>query len=407
MTQKLNKDLIVLLSGQLISQIGDKFYLLALSFWVLDSTGSAALMGIVLFASTIPEVLVGLFAGALVDRFSRKWMIVVTDLIRGIIVLVVAVIAFTENLTLPIIIVSQVLLSINTAFFNPASPAIIPQLVEQDSLAKANSQTQLVRGISLVVGPVLGGISVGLFGFAVVFLINALSFLLSGLFEILIANPESSINSSDAEDSFIESVKEGFHTVLKNNELIILLASIAVIHFFVGAFQVILPVMAEILNGDGPENLGYLQTSFGSGMLLIGFILSSLNIIDKRERKMLMASVFLMGIINVLAGVLMSNDQLNVLYYPSIFCLLGGAIIIAVTSFRTLVQKSVPNRLAGRVFGVAFAVSDASLPLAMLIFGFLLEVFQVSYLLLLCGSALMVFSLLFIIPQKQVTLVKS
>ena len=80
----------LLLSGQLVSQTGDKFYMLALSFMVLETTGSAARMGVVLFAGMLPLVAAGLFSGVVVDRVDRKAVIIVTDILRGVIVSVVS-----------------------------------------------------------------------------------------------------------------------------------------------------------------------------------------------------------------------------------------------------------------------------------------------------------------------------
>ena len=82
----INRNLALLLSGQLVSQVGDKFYLLALSYFVLKSTGSPALMGVVLAAALIPSLLVGFISGAFIDRYNRKMIIVAADVIRGVII---------------------------------------------------------------------------------------------------------------------------------------------------------------------------------------------------------------------------------------------------------------------------------------------------------------------------------
>ena len=88
-----NRNLHLLLGGQLVSQTGDKFYMLALSFMVLETTGSAAQMGVVLFAGMLPLVVAGLFSGVVVDRVDRKTIIIVTDILRLAILIAFPIIA--------------------------------------------------------------------------------------------------------------------------------------------------------------------------------------------------------------------------------------------------------------------------------------------------------------------------
>ncbi|MBT3225553.1 MAG: MFS transporter [Deltaproteobacteria bacterium] len=388
---RLNKNLTILLSGQLVSQIGDKFYLLALSYWVLESTKSAALMGVVLFFTLLPETVLGLAAGAVVDKYNRKWIIVITDFLRGLIVLFLALLFYLDSVSIGWIVVAQVLLSLNTAFFNPCIPAVVPQIVAQEKLGKANAQTQLIRGISTVAGPVLGGLSVATFGYLFVFAFNGISFIISALFELFLRIPE--IKRSTVQSSLIADIKEGFFFVVQEKTLAILIVSIAVIHFFVGTFQIITPVLANQLNGRGVQNLGFLQTAFGIGMITISLIFGLVNFLNKREGTVLFGSVFLVGTINVVIALFVYTGISGVQFFLIPFFIYGGLIILAVTSFRTLVQKSIPNNMAGRVFGVAFSVGDVSIPIAMLIYGVLLDQFQVSHLLLLSGTGLMVFTL--------------
>ena len=399
---RLNKNLTILLSGQLVSQIGDKFYLLALSYWVLESTKSAALMGVVLFFTLLPETVLGLAAGAVVDKYNRKWIIVITDFLRGLIVLFLALLFYLDSVSIGWIVVAQVLLSLNTAFFNPCIPAVVPQIVAQEKLGKANAQTQLIRGISTVAGPVLGGLSVATFGYLFVFAFNGISFIISALFELFLRIPE--IKRSTVQSSLIADIKEGFFFVVQEKTLAILIVSIAVIHFFVGTFQIITPVLANQLNGRGVQNLGFLQTAFGIGMITISLIFGLVNFLNKREGTVLFGSVFLVGTINVVIALFVYTGISGVQFFLIPFFIYGGLIILAVTSFRTLVQKSIPNNMAGRVFGVAFSVGDVSIPIAMLIYGVLLDQFQVSHLLLLSGTGLMVFTL-FLFRMGQTKLV--
>ena len=115
----MNKNLALLLSGQLVSQIGDKFYMLAVAFMVLKTTGSPAKMGLVLFCSVFPGMLLGFVSGAYLDRYSRKAIIVCADVARGLIVAGVCFLFYIDSLSFPVLLVAQVLISGCTAFFDP------------------------------------------------------------------------------------------------------------------------------------------------------------------------------------------------------------------------------------------------------------------------------------------------
>lgn len=391
---KPDRNLALLLSGQLISQIGDKFYLLALSYWVLESTRSAAMMGMVLFFSLLPQTIMGFVAGAVVDKFDRKWIMITTDLLRGGVVLVLALLFYLEAANVLWIIVAQILLSLNTAFFDPCIPAVIPQIVPSGRLAQANAQTQLIRGLSTVLGPVLGGIAVGVFGYVFVFVLNGLSFILSALLESALKLPAA--GKTDGNWKLLADIKAGLTVIIKANSLVALILSIAVIHFFVGAFQTVTPVLANRLEGSGVRNLGYLQTAFGVGMVAVSLIFGLITYLNGQEQRLLYGSVFFIGLINGVIALLVLQGVLGVQAYLPLFFCDGGFIILAVTSFRTLVQKSVPNHMAGRVFGVAFSIGDISIPLAMLIYGMLLDYFPLGKLLAASGIGLMLVTLLLV-----------
>jgi MFS family permease len=182
----MNRNLGLLLSRQLVSQIGYKFHMLAVAFLVLKTTGSPAKMGLVLFCSIFPSMFFGFITGAFVDRYNRKWIIIGADMARGIIVAVLCILYYLSALSFAILLIAQVLISVCTAFFDPAVPAIIPQIVRKDQLTRANSQAQFISGISTIVGPAMGGLAVAFVGYLPVFAVNAASYLISAGFESFI-----------------------------------------------------------------------------------------------------------------------------------------------------------------------------------------------------------------------------
>lgn len=380
------------MSGQLVSQIGDKFHMLAVAFLVLKTTGSPAKMGIVLFCSVFPGMLLGFISGAFLDRYSRKAIIIGADVARGLIVAVICLLFYLEALSFPVLLAAQVLISACTAFFDPAIPTIIPQIVEREQLPRANSQTQFVSGISTIIGPVLGGLTVAWAGYLPVFIINAGSYLLSAGVECFIRLPAFERPASN-QTKIVDDFVEGCRYVYRRSSLVIILVMVGVIHFFVGSIGAVVPVLATNLNGGGAENIGLIQTCFGLGTVLAALYISLRNI-KAREALVLFGSVFFIGLsLLVISGMHLSGIRI-VLPFLFVFLVVGGLIIFAGTSFRSMIQKEVDEQMMGRVFGFVSSVGNISIPLAMLICGVLMEYVPHSIILAASGLTLLPLSII-------------
>jgi len=384
-----HKNLNLLLFGQLVSQTGDKLYMLALSFMVLETTGSAAQMGMVLFAGMLPVVAAGFFSGVVVDRVDRKTIIIVTDILRGIIVAVVSFLYVRGSLTFGLILLSQVLLGLSSAFFNPAIPAVIPMIVAKDDLSRANAKTQFVAGFANIAGPALGGIMVVRYGYFVVFALNAVSFFVSALFELFLKIPAIEITT---RESFAVAFKEGYRYIYTDRKLLIILLMVFVIHFFVGSIEVAIPVIAENLPGSGPGNLGCLQAAFGAGAVIMALLLSRVSI-NGREASLLFRAVAGIGLLLVVMG-FGGHPAHSLKPYLILFLLVSAAIILAGTSFQSLIQMKTAPEMTGRVFGFVGSVGNFAIPLAMLVYGFLLEFDRTHFTLGLSGLMIILVTVL-------------
>lgn len=389
----MNRNLGLLLSGQLVSQIGDKFYMLALAIRVLETTESTAMMGGVLFCSFFPTFLMGFFAGAVVDKYDRKTIIVVSDFLRGLVVTTVAGLYYLDFLNIYAIFISQILLSVCAAFFNPAVPAVIPQIIDKSLLARANSMTSFVRGFSSIAGPALGGLAVATLGYTAVFAFNALSFIISAVFECFLEIP-GYCNKAVKRAGILDNTIEGLKYIFQCKTLLIILIMVAIIHFFVGSIEVITPVLSNQLAGTPAKTLGYMQTFFGLGTVLMALTISFYDI-NGKEIGFLFGGVCAFGSVCLVIAYLLSTGMLAAIFYLGPYLLLGSFIILAATSFRTILQKDVANEMAGRVFGAAGTIGDISIPVAMLAYGFLLKIIDCSLLLVVTGALLVLLSGIF------------
>ncbi len=166
----------LLWSGQTISRLGDSLYQVALAWWVLEATGSAAAMGTVLIFSFTPMLIFLLIGGVAVDRLPRLRVMAASDLASGTVVLVVAVLAATQRLAIWHVYAASMIFGFLQAFFFPAYNAVVPDLAPAEALPSANSLTSLSQQLSGIVGPAIGAWLVAARGTAAAFAVNGLSF---------------------------------------------------------------------------------------------------------------------------------------------------------------------------------------------------------------------------------------
>lgn len=398
MVKAFNKNLALLLGGQFISQIGDKFYALALAFWVLQATGSPAQMGIVLFSSMVPSIVLGFFIGGIIDKYNRKAILVAADILRAVVVSAVVVIYYTGHMSVAVIVTAQVLLSVASAFFNPAVLATMPQIVPGERLVKANSTSQFLAGTANILGPVLGGLAVSGLGYAFVFVFNALSFIIAAVCEALMQLPPMP-EAPVAKQRARETLKEGYSYIFARKQLMVLLGVVAVIHFFVGSVQVIMPVLAKSLPGEGAANLGYIESAFGFGIVAMALILHAANLKVKEEGGMFLGIVAL-GAVMAASGALTLLGVQLVSPYLAAYFMLSASVILVSTNYTVILQRTIDNAMAGRVFGIVGSVGNFSLPIAILVFGCIIEKVSIGTIAAFCGAAILLISAVLIIAYR-------
>lgn len=364
-----NRNLQLLLGGQFISRIGDKFYSLALAFWVLEATGSPERMGVVLFAAMAPSILLGFVLGGVLDRWNRKAVLIVADLVRGVAVLGVALMYFLGALDLPVILAAQVLLSAASAFFSPTLLAVLPEIVEKERLTKVNATSQMLSGAADILGPALGGLAVASLGYPFVFLFDAATFLACAALNACLRLPRP---SGAAKKEALSALASAYRFLWGNGRLMAVLGIVALVHCFAGSVSVIAPVMAGGLPGDGARNLGQLEAALGVGAVLSALLMRRARFQNREERFMFAGVGGLGGAMAILGGLKLAGVY-ALPPYLLVLPALSASIIVVATSYTVIVQKTVTGDVAGGVFSVMGSVGNLSLPLSTLLFGFLLE----------------------------------
>ena len=367
-----NRDFLLLWQGQLISQVGQRAFGLAMLFFIKEATGSASLMGLMMMLSSLPGVLLGPLGGTFADNFSRKKILVYGDLINGFFVLSLAILMFvlpnTTGLLVTWLFVVATAGAIIFAFFTPAVQAAIPDLVPENKLDLANSLNQLALFISLFIGQGLGGILYAATGASVLFLINGFTYFFASGSETFIRIPQpvqdKARKGGAAFRAFISDTREGLHFVWNEKGMRILFLVAACLYLFIAPMNLLLPFYVEDYLKLDASWYGYLLMSLGVGSVLGYLIAGTANVRGRDQSNMIILSLLGASIAMGILGFL--TQPYLVLAVIFVVGLLAGVFMVKAT---TVLQLASPSEMRGRVFGLLATLTSGLAPLGMGIAG--------------------------------------
>ena len=345
------------------SSFGTYLAAVALVLQVWDQTESGVWVAALLIADFLPIVLIGFLLGPLVDRFSRRWLMILSDLVR---LGVFAALPFVDSVGALVVLAGVA--GVATGFFFPAANAAIPNLVDEEDLANANSLTVTVDTLSMTVGPVVGTLLVAAWGTSVPYLVNAVTFLFSALLVARI--PESRLRSSEPlTRGHWRDVADGLRLVVTARPLLTVLVVWNVALLGSGAVNVAEVVFAKDTLDSGDIGYGVLVAASGVG-LAIGSFLSAPALGKVGLRRNYVSSLVLMGVGWGAAG-------LSGSIWLAVAFVVGGAAGngSVVVCNRLLVQRGAPDQYRGRALATIMSSNYAVVGLAMAAAGILTDAF--------------------------------
>lgn len=360
-----NRDFRLLYAGTLISLGGDWFLTVALADLVLQLTGSATLVSLILLCQTLPIFLFTPHAGHLVDRLDRRKVMIATDLARTIACLL-PLFARTPEM-LPFAFAGVILISVGSAYFEPASQAALPNIVAPEELGPANVLMASTWGTMLAVGAGLGGAVTAAFGRDVAFSVDAASFLLSAvlLWRIRARFSQPRVISSEARNppNLLESIRETIRFARAQPRVLGLLTVKG--GYGLGAGVVaILSVFGREVFGAGAFGIGLLFAARGLGALLGPFVIRGTARDDNAQYR---AVAFC--IIAFSAGYmgLALSHSLAFGLAAIFFAHLGGGAAWQISSYG--LQRETPDHIRGRVFAADYGFVTLTMAISSLASG--------------------------------------
>ncbi len=354
--------------SQSASQLGSAMTSYALIIWAYSKTASAMSVSLMTFFNFLPYVLVSIFAGTIIDRHSKKKIMLIADSIAAICSVVVLVLVWTNNLQIYHIYIVNGVIGFMNSFQSPAESVTIGILTPKDKIAKASGMESFSSNLIMVLSPVIATALLAFGGLTFVIVIDLITFTFAFImlcfFIKIIEKPKES-----TDKGAFYGIKDGMKFLNNNRGIWNIILTMAIINFFARiAYENILSPMLLARSGGSTFVLGIVNSTLGIGGVIGGLIISLINF-KKNPVKM----IYLPAAISFLFGDLLMGIGRN----GCIWCIAGFMASLLIPFINAgqnvIMYREIPKDLQGRVFSVRNAVQYSTIPIAILLGGFIAD----------------------------------
>ena len=396
MTKKLwNKDYILILQSNVVSTIGDLMYSVAIGYWVYSQTGSSSLMGIMSAISMFVTMFLSPFSGSIVDKCNRKWVLIVGDLVQGVIMLTIGVLAYMNQLSVPWVLIAAFLSALGGVFYSPASSTVVIDIIPKDDMVRGQSIFSGCNSFISMVGSSLSGVMVAFFGVPLIVVINGLSNIYAAISELFIAVPKT-VQQGEAVTikGILNDTKLAVKEIFLDIHLRLFVPFLLILNLLAaGAFSLILPFTTQ--KGFSIEQYGLLLSVWTAASLL-GAIVMGIIKFSPKARFWTMGVGFILSQIFLVLGYLSNNFTVM-----CVFIFLGAVLNTAGNSiFNASLMLALPEKNRGAIMGFISSAAVGGSALSSLLYGFLGDLFPL-YWVFAAGSMLAVLPMVYLFFHKK------
>lgn len=394
------------MTSKLISTFGANVYSFAISFYILQLTGSATNFALNLICSILPRTIAAPFAGYVADNFSRKRTIILAQAASVLAIAGLLTVSLMNGLSLTAIYITTCLLSLTSTFSGITFTSSISGLVDENRIQKAMSLNQMSISLASIVAPALGGVLYGAVSipvFLIIYLIASLVALILDStmdFQLFAKRSHVPVAGQEKEKLWV-SMKEGF-AYLKTKPVIQTIIFIALfINFFFGSFQVGYSFVLIEKLGMKSEHFGILEGAFAVGMLLLSVYLT---IRKEIKYPLITAKYGIIGLALVIGGIAVPllvpfSYQAMFVFYLILMLAIGSFLTIINTPIGVMMQKSVDDDFKGRVISILETMAQVLMPLGTVIYGFLYDWVAAEWVLFISAGIIIGIALFILRPS--------
>jgi DHA3 family macrolide efflux protein-like MFS transporter len=380
--------------GQAVSLVGSSLVQFALVWWMTKTTGSATVLATASLIAMLPGILLSPFAGALVDRWNRKRVMIVADSLIALATLVLIFLFAAGKQTVWSVYIILLVRAAGGAFHSPAESASISLMVPKTHLARIAGLNQTLYGIVNIIAPPIGALLISVFPIQNVLAIDVVTaaIAVSILFFITIPKPPrqlSQANGTSVKTSYKQDLREGWVYIITWPGLLGVALMAMVINFLLVPASSLIPLMVTQEYHGGAVQLGLVDSLIGIGIIVGGVVLSTWSGFKKR------ILTCMLGILGIGAGVLIFGLLPAEWFYPALggIFLLGAMQVFANGPLQAIMQAAVDPDMQGRVFSLVGAGATAMAPLSLLVAGPISDLLGVRTWYLIGGSACIIMAL--------------
>jgi MFS family permease len=349
--------------GQVISLVGSGLTWFGLGIWVFLETGSVTSLSMVLLASNLPRIVLSPIAGVLVDRWDRRWAMILSDAGSGVGTIVIFVLFLNDSASVAALVAVGAFSSVFQAVQWPAYQASISLLVPKESYQRASGMVQMAEAIGQIVAPLLAAVAIVTFGVTGLVLIDVItfSFAILTLLIVRFPKPPKSAVGEGSKGSLWQETLFGFKYIFARHGLLALLVFFAAINL---AFGFLGPMIIAFMLSVGTETTLGMSFTIGSTGMLVGSVVASTWVETERKVRGIIVASIVLGAMLITLG-----------WTSSLFIIIGSmwvgmfAVPIAGAMSQAIWMVKVEPDVQGRVFAVRGMLSQLTYPLALLVAG--------------------------------------
>ena len=337
-----NRTFLLLFLGNTISLIGFGFNLVGVSWLVLEVTGSELALGKLMAMATVPGVVLALFAGIIIDKVNRKWLLVVLDLFRMVVVGTFVILLIQDRFSMTALFITVLLMGTGSSLFWPTAQAFVQELVSAKDYFHANALLSASYQAGSILGAGIGGVVIHFYGVPTALAFNALTHLISAL--LISAAPFRRQVVQHEVESIWQSVSKGFiYFKEKAGVLMLGLTTILADVAIWGALSVLTITISKEVFLAGSLGYGLMEGFYGVGALISTVAVGYMTRFLGRGRALLLCYV-VAGVMCLLAPIAISIYLAGVAYF-----FMGLHNNAARICIRTIFMEQIPNKIMGRV----------------------------------------------------------
>lgn len=369
MKEKSFKKYIILWLSQSISGLGSSMTGFALVLWAYGQKGSAMSVSMMSFCNYVPYVILSLFVGSFIDGHSKKAIMLASDSTAALSTLTVLILLLTGQLSLWHIYIVNAVVGITNALQQPASSVATGRLVPKEKLSNVSGMNSFSSNLILVSSPMLAAFLYAAGGLWLILLLDLASFVFAFcvlLFFIKI--PEQA--RGNTHSSPFAGIAEGFAFLKKEKGILYMMLTMALINFFSRlTYENILSPMILARSGNDSVALGIVNAFMGAAGILGGFIVS----VRKKEPRRKATGIYIMAALSFLFGDLIMAAGRNTFWWSLAAIAASLPIPFIMANQNTILYQKIPDALQGRVFSVRNAIQYGTIPIGIILGGFLAD----------------------------------